>query len=481
MLNIEDYFMTYNNSKDNARMEVLCDDETLKDALQSLGDSERLEIKLCPKKLHNQPAVGDRFQNSAATQVGFQQHEEDIVSPRLSNLSKAPSVRSGELPHSKDTKHPLLPDPTTFASMGPTQPLSSERRHSVVDHRVAHFSSSPPISAERRHSIADTSNIPVIKPTVIRWDMRRHSEQPLFQSTQPYRPNDIAASIKRTMLQESISEEMNRLAFRKDSGVDLEPTRKKLRVMASDQSLARRRGSLEADNGSPIQNLEGSVNIYDRHPLVPKSRYRWNTDNDNHSDQEQRHNGVPIPSKLSFPGPYRPPSSPYTITLPGITSLTSDADRNSSPLLAPINSQSPRDKFGPPTPSTSGSESASSSASPSPTMSVAMRLSQKRATRSDKGGHHQRRAGNPEYGGDFLCQEIVDQATGRICGQTFRRSYDLSRHQTIHLKNRPFCYCTHCGKKFTRMDALRRHERVQGHRNSRKASNNEMTQHIAAN
>jgi hypothetical protein len=73
MLNIEDYFMTYNNSKDNARMEVLCDDETLKDALQSLGDSERLEIKLCPKKLHNQPAVGDRFQNSAATQVGFQQ------------------------------------------------------------------------------------------------------------------------------------------------------------------------------------------------------------------------------------------------------------------------------------------------------------------------------------------------------------------------------------------------------------------------
>jgi hypothetical protein len=139
--------------------------------------------------------------------------------------------------------------------MGPTQPLSSERRHSVVDHRVAHFSSSPPISAERRHSIADTSNIPVIKPTVIRWDMRRHSEQPLFQSTQPYRPNDIAASIKRTMLQESISEEMNRLAFRKDSGVDLEPTRKKLRVMASDQSLARRRGSLEADNGSPIQNL----------------------------------------------------------------------------------------------------------------------------------------------------------------------------------------------------------------------------------
>ncbi|KAJ8655914.1 hypothetical protein O0I10_008354 [Lichtheimia ornata] len=68
----------------------------------------------------------------------------------------------------------------------------------------------------------------------------------------------------------------------------------------------------------------------------------------------------------------------------------------------------------------------------------------------------------------FVCDKRMND--GSTCGQTFRRSYDLQRHQTIHLKNRPYCYCEQCGKKFTRMDALRRHERVQGHSN--KYSNN---------
>ncbi|KAI8334120.1 hypothetical protein BD560DRAFT_414697 [Blakeslea trispora] len=67
----------------------------------------------------------------------------------------------------------------------------------------------------------------------------------------------------------------------------------------------------------------------------------------------------------------------------------------------------------------------------------------------------------------FLCEHPIGRD---ICGQTFRRSYDLSRHQTIHLKNRPFCYCHQCGKKFTRMDALRRHERVQSHSSSKHRS-----------
>ncbi|KAI8341748.1 hypothetical protein BC941DRAFT_466646 [Chlamydoabsidia padenii] len=69
-----------------------------------------------------------------------------------------------------------------------------------------------------------------------------------------------------------------------------------------------------------------------------------------------------------------------------------------------------------------------------------------------------------QLSGQFVCEQVV--GPGRICGQTFRRSYDLSRHQTVHSKNRPFYYCHQCGKRFTRMDALRRHERVQGHSTS---------------
>lgn len=67
MLNIDDYYITYNNSRDNAGMEVLCDDETLKDALQHLGENERLEIKLCLKKLHDQTSPVLQYHTSSPT------------------------------------------------------------------------------------------------------------------------------------------------------------------------------------------------------------------------------------------------------------------------------------------------------------------------------------------------------------------------------------------------------------------------------
>ncbi|KAI7866233.1 hypothetical protein BDF14DRAFT_1882745 [Spinellus fusiger] len=67
--------------------------------------------------------------------------------------------------------------------------------------------------------------------------------------------------------------------------------------------------------------------------------------------------------------------------------------------------------------------------------------------------------------GQFVCDRVIE--AGKICNQAFRRSYDLTRHQTTHLQNRPYCYCHQCGKKFTRLDALRRHERVQGHMSSK--------------
>jgi hypothetical protein len=72
------------------------------------------------------------------------------------------------------------------------------------------------------------------------------------------------------------------------------------------------------------------------------------------------------------------------------------------------------------------------------------------------------RGGSVPHQTQFICEHI--DSTGKACCQAFRRSYDLSRHQSIHMKNRPHCYCRTCGKKFTRLDALRRHERIQGHK-----------------
>lgn len=81
--------------------------------------------------------------------------------------------------------------------------------------------------------------------------------------------------------------------------------------------------------------------------------------------------------------------------------------------------------------------------------------------------HKAARSSSTSCQSQFICRHVIDQAIGKLCYQSFRRSYDLSRHQTIHLKNRPLCYCQQCNKKFTRLDALRRHERIQGHGSSK--------------
>lgn len=100
--------------------------------------------------------------------------------------------------------------------------------------------------------------------------------------------------------------------------------------------------------------------------------------------------------------------------------------------------------------------SVSSFSSPSPPSPV-LRKSNKACNKRTRGGTSNQ--------SQFICQYVIDTATGKKCCQAFCRSYDLYRHQSMHLKNRPLCYCHECGKKFTRLDALRRHERIQGHNN----------------
>ncbi|KAL0091084.1 hypothetical protein F4703DRAFT_1732239 [Phycomyces blakesleeanus] len=218
--------------------------------------------------------------------------------------------------------------------------------------------------------------VPIIKPTVLRWDPSCDS----FNGAN---------------------------ADRKDSGVSIEEpggTRKK-RVQSADPILFRR---TLPDLSFPPQTRRLSSSF---HPLDPQK-------------------------------PLTAPSSPdysRTITLPAISSLTSAVDPTYShlaPILPPPaiynfhqhqhhhQHQHQQNK-----------QISQSSRSTSTSTSIP---------------------------GQFVCEHPMG-VSGRVCGQTFRRSYDLSRHQTIHLKNRPLCRCHYCGKKFTRMDALRRHERVQGH------------------
>ncbi|KAI8388902.1 uncharacterized protein BYT42DRAFT_643038 [Radiomyces spectabilis] len=288
----------------------------------------------------------------------------------------------------------------------------------VSDHQILEIvlcRKQPPTPCPQR------SSVPVIKPTVLRWTppVRRYSADNDYEKT-----------------------EEEQYAIRKDSGISLtddEEPRKKQRILS-----------------------DATRKLPELHP--------------SHRPREGIH---PLDSRRASVISNSSTSNPITITLPAISSITSTTEPIDS-HLAPIQSRSS------PCPSFSGLPSTNhgsrkqslapmrtslSIVVPTTTTHSLITCSRtpnslpviKTASPSSSSSSSRTSSSSTTLSGQFLCEHVVDRATGRICGQTFRRSYDLSRHQTIHLKNRPFCYCSQCGKKFTRMDALRRHERVQGH------------------
>lgn len=314
------------------------------------------------------------------------------------------------------------------------------------------------MTAFSRHLSCD---VPVIKPTVLRWSPTNHPDR---RTSHPLFPFGIRNHEEdRTSMDEPLSMEVegdeHSCSIRKDSGISLdEPIDdKKQQSMPIDQMRTRKLPDLYYSPPPPLlQQQQHRPSVFEPAPqpfIHPLDFRRSST-------------APPSPPPFaSFPAPVAP------IKLPAISSITSTTDSHDSAQLAPIFPFT-AEKGTPSPPHRPRSSSSQTIApppppsSPLPGLTAAAALLAPRTTATTTTKHHAartRQSGNSRAPGQFLCEHIVDPATKRICGQTFRRSYDLSRHQSIHLKNRPFCYCAQCGKKFTRMDALRRHERVQGH------------------
>ncbi|KAI9019383.1 hypothetical protein CLU79DRAFT_758574 [Phycomyces nitens] len=287
-----------------------------------------------------------------------------------------------------------------------------------------------PVLSEPKDHLKDTNPLqpnsdvladpmPIIKPFVLRW---------AADSTETRLP--ISTISHQESVQGIQSYEPNHLLDRKDSGISLdEPIRKKQRLVSTPSRKL-------PELSSPLIPHHSNSFIEHKSPMIHPL------------DIRRTSLSPPSPPLHTCMRGTSPGPSP-AIVLPAISFITSVSEpldlqlapihhsRSHDPTLSPA-----RYPLSPPT-------SVSSPVSFAPLLPANAERPAVQTTNISLG--------------QFVCDRVIDLATGRTCNQAFRRSYDLTRHQTTHLQDRPYRHCEQCGKKFTRLDALRRHERVQGH------------------